>query len=63
MADIVKDKVAFEAEHGGYRFEAWYLTAPKGDAFVEISKDGEVVKSIVGAKPKAALLKELEGII
>ena len=30
---------------------------------INVYQGGEVVKSIVGAKPKAALLKELEGII
>jgi thioredoxin 1 len=30
---------------------------------INVYKDGEVVKSIVGARPKAALLKELDGII
>jgi thioredoxin 1 len=30
---------------------------------INVYKDGEVVKSIVGAKPKAALLKELSDFI
>ncbi len=30
---------------------------------INVYSGGEVVKSIVGAKPKAALLKELEGFI
>jgi len=30
---------------------------------INVYQGGEVVKSIVGAKPKAALLKELDGII
>ena len=30
---------------------------------LNVYQGGEVVKSIVGAKPKAALLKELEGLI
>jgi thiol-disulfide isomerase/thioredoxin len=30
---------------------------------INVYQGGEVVKSIVGAKPKAALLRELEGII
>ncbi len=30
---------------------------------INVYQGGEVVKSIVGAKPKAALLKELEGLI
>ncbi|MDF5756156.1 thioredoxin [Spongiactinospora sp. TRM90649] len=30
---------------------------------LNVYKDGEVVKQIIGAKPKAMLLRELEGII
>jgi thioredoxin 1 len=30
---------------------------------MSVFKGGEVVKSIVGAKPKAALLRDLEGVI
>ncbi|WP_084955360.1 thioredoxin [Thermoactinospora rubra] len=30
---------------------------------MNVYKDGEVVKQIIGAKPKAMLLRELEGII
>ena len=30
---------------------------------INVYRNGEVVRSIVGAKPKAALLKELDGII
>lgn len=30
---------------------------------LNVYKNGEVVKQIIGAKPKAALLRELEGII
>jgi thioredoxin 1 len=30
---------------------------------MSVFKDGQVVKTIVGAKPKAALLRDLEGVI
>ena len=30
---------------------------------MSVFKDGEVVKTIVGAKPKTALLRDLEGVI
>lgn len=43
--NIVRDKVAFDHEHRGYRFVATYLTEPKGDALIEISKDGTVVRA------------------
>uniref|UniRef100_A0A6M3J6V1 Uncharacterized protein n=1 Tax=viral metagenome TaxID=1070528 RepID=A0A6M3J6V1_9ZZZZ len=42
--DIVRDKVAFDQEHRGYRFVATYLSQPKGDALVEIFKDGTCIK-------------------
>jgi hypothetical protein len=45
--EIVRDKVAFDAEHRGFRFVATYLHEPKGDALIEISRDGEMLKSIL----------------
>ena len=47
MTDIVKDKIAFEGDEGDYHFVAWYLSEPKSDALVEISKDGQVVRSFL----------------
>lgn len=47
MSEIVKDKTAFEGNHSGLHFAAWYLTEPKGDALVEITRDGEMVKSFL----------------
>lgn len=44
---MVKDKLAFEGETGGYQFEAWYLTEPKGEALVTISKDGALVREFL----------------
>ena len=41
---IVREKVAFDKEHRGYRFVATYLTEPKGDALIEISKDDRMVR-------------------
>ncbi len=45
--DIVKDKTAFDHEHRGYRFVATYLTEPKGDALIEILKDGVMVREML----------------
>lgn len=47
MTDIVKDKVAFECDAGGYHFKGTYLHEPKGDALIEISRDGQTVKSLL----------------
>jgi hypothetical protein len=41
---IVKDEVAFEHECRGYEFKATYLHEPKGNALIEITKDGETVR-------------------
>ncbi len=45
--EIIKAKVAFEKEWAGYLFRATYLEAPKGDALIEIEKEGRVVRSIL----------------
>ena len=42
---IVRDKIAFDHTHRGYRFLATYLVTPKSDALIEISKDGVMVRS------------------
>lgn len=47
MRKPIKEKEAFDFEERGYHFTAWYLVEPKGEALVEISKDGEVVKSFL----------------
>jgi hypothetical protein len=44
---IVREKVAFDGERSGYRFVATYLSEPKGEALIEISKDGALVKSFL----------------
>lgn len=41
---IVIETVAYEMDHKGYHFKATYLKEPKGDALIEISKDGVMVK-------------------
>lgn len=38
--DIIRDKIAFENEVGGYLFRATYLKESNGDALIEIEKDG-----------------------
>lgn len=47
MENIVKEKVAFEGEKRGYYFKATYLTEPKGDALIEISKGTEMIKEFL----------------
>lgn len=47
MTEIVRDKVAFECEARGLKFTATYLTEPKGDALIEITRNGEMVKSLL----------------
>ncbi|MBU0580232.1 MAG: hypothetical protein KKA19_03555 [Candidatus Margulisbacteria bacterium] len=42
-----KDKIAFEGEMRGYAFKATYLLEPKGEALIEISKDGKIVKEFL----------------
>ena len=44
LSAIVRDHVAFDQTHRGYRFVATYLTEPKGEALIEITKDGQSVK-------------------
>lgn len=41
------EKTVFEFDKQGYHFKASYLIEPKYDAFVEISKDGKIVKSFL----------------
>ena len=47
MSDIVRDEVVFECDAGGYHFVATYLHAPKGEALIEISKEGTLIKSML----------------
>ncbi len=47
MDEIVKEDVAFEHEWKGYHFKATYLTEPKGDALIEITKDDELIKEFL----------------
>lgn len=44
---MIKDKIAFDQTHDGYRFLATYLKEPAGDALIEISKDGENVREFL----------------
>jgi hypothetical protein len=41
------DKVAFEGEKRGYFFKATYLEEPKGEALIEISKEGKMVREFL----------------
>jgi hypothetical protein len=44
---VVRDKVAFDHVHRGVRFVATYLVKPKGEALIEITKDGTLIKSVL----------------
>ena len=41
------EMVAFEGEKRGYYFKATYLEEPKGEALIEISKDGKIVREFL----------------
>jgi hypothetical protein len=45
--EIKIDKVAFEGEKRGYYFKATYLQEPKGEALIEISKSGKMVREFL----------------
>ena len=47
MDTIIRENVAFEGEKRGYFFRATYLKIPKGDALIEISKDGRIVREFL----------------
>lgn len=44
---LVIDKVAFGGEKQEFNFKGTYLKEPKGDALIEISKDGKVVREFL----------------
>ena len=47
MENIIIDKIAFEGEMRGYHFKAMYLIDPKGDALVQIMKNGKMIKEFL----------------
>jgi len=47
LDNVIRDTVAFETEARGLKFVATYLTAPKDKALIEISRDGQMVKSLL----------------
>ena len=47
IENIVKGDVAFEHECRGYQFKATHLEEPSGDALIEITKDGELVREFL----------------
>jgi len=47
MKDIIIEKIAFEGDVRNYHFRASYLIKPKGDALIEIFKDGKLVKEFL----------------
>lgn len=47
MDNIVKEEIAYKGKHRGYVFTATYLTKPKGEALIEIEKDGKIIKEFL----------------
>lgn len=45
--NIKIEKVAFEGEKRGYYFKATYLEEPKGEALIEISKAGKMIREFI----------------
>ncbi len=46
-SNLVIDKVAFEGDEQGFHFKGTYLKEPKGEALIEISKEGQVVREFL----------------
>ena len=44
---LVIEKVAYNDEIDGYNFKATYLKKPEGEALIEISKDGNILKEFL----------------
>jgi hypothetical protein len=47
MDNIVIDSVAFEGDTKGYHLKGSYLSEPKGEALIDISKEGKMVKEFL----------------
>jgi urease gamma subunit len=47
LENVIRDTVAFKTEARGLKFVATYLTHPKSEALIEISRDGQMVKSLL----------------
>lgn len=47
MENIKIGKVAYIGNHRGYIFIATYLLEPKGEALIEIKKDGKLIKEFL----------------
>ena len=45
--EYVREKVAFDSSHRGYRFVATYLSEPRGKALIEIFEDDTLVRSML----------------
>ena len=44
---IVIDKIAFGGDEQGFHFKGTYLKEPRGEALIEILKDGKTVKEFL----------------
>ena len=44
MENIKKDTIAYKGNRKGYIFTCTYLFEPKGEALIEIEKDGKLIK-------------------
>ena len=47
MSEPIRDKIAFELDARGFHFVATYLVEPNENALIEITKDGQMVKSLL----------------
>jgi hypothetical protein len=41
------EKEAFNHTHRGFRFQAWYLKEPEGNALIKISRDGKPIREFL----------------
>lgn len=44
---LIIEQVAYEGDKRGYKFKASYLKEPSGEALIEISKDGKIVREFL----------------
>ena len=47
MENIEIEELAFKGNHRGYVFTATHLTKPKGQALIQIEKEGKMVKEFL----------------
>lgn len=47
MDNIKKERLAYKGNHKGYIFTCTYLLEPKGEALIEIEKDGKLLREFL----------------